>query len=112
MQNDIFFYFDHRLATPLAIDQWGWTEEDAVLYLGIILASGGVLSAFFFGSIGPLSKRIDERLLLILIGITPMLISRLVWYPMGSEKPPYIRNYTECGYEGPDDPALPLLPPS
>ena len=107
MPSDIFFYFDHRLATPLAIDQWGWTEEDAVLYLGIILASGGVLSAFFFGSIGPLSKRIDERLLLILIGITPMLISRLVWYPMGSEKPPYIGNYTECGYEGPDDPALP-----
>lgn len=91
----------------MAIDQWGWTEEDAVLYLGIILASGGVLSVFFFGSIGPLSKRFDERLLLIFTGITPMLISRLLMFPMGSEKPPYIGNYTECGYEVPDDPALP-----
>ena len=22
--------------TPLAIDQWGWTKEDAILYLGIV----------------------------------------------------------------------------
>ena len=36
-----------------------------------------------------------------------MLISRLLWYPMGSEKPPYIGNYTECGYDGPEDPDLP-----
>ena len=27
--------------------------------------------------------------------------------PMGSDKPSFIGNYTECGYEGPDDPLLP-----
>jgi ceroid-lipofuscinosis MFS transporter 7 len=84
----------------MAIDQWGWSEEDTLLYLGIILASGGVLSGFCFGSIGPLSKRFDERLLLIFGGIAPMILARLLMMPMGSDEIPFVGNYTECGYEG------------
>jgi hypothetical protein len=27
----------------MAMDQWGWNEEDTILYLGITMACGGVL---------------------------------------------------------------------
>jgi hypothetical protein len=32
-----------RILTPMAMDQWGWNEEDTILYLGITMACGGVL---------------------------------------------------------------------
>ena len=100
-----------RLVTPIAKDNFGWSNKDAILYLGITLASGGVLSLFCFGSIGPLTRRFDERLLLIFVGIVPLILSRLCMMPMGSDKPTFIGNYTGCGYEGPDDPALPYAAP-
>ena len=83
-----------RLVTPIAKDNFGWSNKDAILYLGITLASGGVLSLFCFGSIGPLSRRLDERLLLIFVGILPLIISRLFMMPMGSESPPLNVNAT------------------
>ncbi len=82
------------------MDQWAWTEEDALLYLGIILASGGVLSGFCFGAIGPLSKRFNERTLLIFAGLVPMNIARVLMFPMGSDYPKFVGNYTECGVPG------------
>ena len=80
----------------MAIDQWGWTEEDTILYIGITMAAGGVLAAFCFAAIGPLSKRFNEKLLLIFVGIIPLIVGRLVMMPMGSTKPPFIGNITEC----------------
>ena len=46
-----------RLGTPLCMDQFGWSEEDTVLYFGILVASLGVMSVILFASIGPLTKR-------------------------------------------------------
>ena len=46
-----------------------------------------------------------------MVGIVPSIISRLFMMPMGSDKPSFIGNYTECGYEGPDDPLLPYTTP-
>ena len=51
--NLLFF----RLGTPLCMDQFGWSEEDTVLYFGILVASLGVMSVILFASIGPLTKR-------------------------------------------------------
>ena len=92
-------------------DNFGWSNKDAILYLGILLASGGVLSLFCFGSIGPLSRRLDERILFIMVGVVPSIISRLFMMPMGSNKPTFIGNYTECSFEGPDDPLLTYTSP-
>jgi hypothetical protein len=39
------------------MDQFGWTESEAILYMGILLASGGVIVVICFWSVGPLSKR-------------------------------------------------------
>ena len=30
------------------MDQWGWNEEDTILYLGITMACGGVLVNLFY----------------------------------------------------------------
>jgi hypothetical protein len=32
-----------RILTPLAMDQWNWKKEEAILRLGITMACGGVL---------------------------------------------------------------------
>lgn len=71
--------------TPLAIDQWGWTKEDAIMYLGITMAAGGILSGLCFATIGPLSKKFDERVLLICAGLFPMILGRVCMFPLGSE---------------------------
>lgn len=89
-----------RLLTPIANDHWGWSQQDAILYLGITMAAGGVLAGFCFSSVGPLCKRFDERLVLIFCGIFPMIIGRLMMMPMGKDNPPFVGNVTDCpGHE-------------
>ena len=39
------------------MDQFGWTESEAVLYIGILLAVGGLVTVACFWAVGPLSKR-------------------------------------------------------
>lgn len=80
----------------MAIDQFGWSKEDTILYIGISMAAGGVLAAFCFAAIGPLSKRFDERLILIILGIIPMIVGRLVMMPTGSTMPPLRGNFSDC----------------
>ena len=80
----------------MAMDQWSWVEEDALLYNGITIAAGGILTGFCFATIGPLSKKIDERLLLIFAGIIPMILGRIVMMPFGDEHPEFIGDPNEC----------------
>ncbi len=82
------------------MDNFAWQKKEAIQYLGVTLAAGGLLSAFCFGAIGPLSKRINERLLLIFAGICPMIIGRLIMMPMGADTPYFIGNYSDCGVPG------------
>ena len=76
------------------MDMWGWSKEEAVRNLSVTMTIGGILAAACFGSIGPLAKRFDERNLLLFMGIIPMIISRLIYIPMGSELPPMFNNST------------------
>ena len=86
--------FNCRIATPFAMDMWGWSREETVRYLGITMAIGGIIGAACFGTIGPLAKRFDERNLLLFMGIIPMIIARLITIPLGSELPPMFSNST------------------
>ena len=88
------------LVTPLAVNNFGWSNEKAIEFLGWMMASMSLLSVFCFGSIGPLSKRIDERLMLIFAGVIPMIIGRLIMMPMGKDPPPFAGSYEYCGVEG------------
>ena len=80
---------------PIALDQWGWEEADAVLYIGIVMVAGGVMAGFCYASIGPLSKRFDERLIMLFCGILPMVLGRFIVFPTGSTYPPFKGNASE-----------------
>ena len=72
------------------MDQWAWTRQQAVRYLGINMACGALVGVTCFGCIGPLAKKFDDRKLLIFIGLIPLIIGKIVLIPMGSNKPLYI----------------------
>jgi len=50
-----------------------------------------------FATIGPLSRRFDERLLFVVAGILPMIIGRIVMFPYGSELPVIPRPANKTG---------------
>ena len=35
---------DFSLLTPVAKDNFGWTNEDTILYLSILMATGGIIA--------------------------------------------------------------------
>jgi len=76
------------IGVPLCQQQLGWSEEESVQTLGILMSAGAVLSLVCFGSIGPLTRKFDERLVYLLLGILPMMLSRVAHIPMGSGFPP------------------------
>jgi len=76
------------IGVPLCQQQLGWSEEKSIRILGILMSAGAVLSLICFGLIGPLTKKFDERLVYLLLGILPMLFSRVAHIPMGSGFPP------------------------
>ena len=78
------------------MDMWGWSSEKTVRYLGASSAIGSCIATICFGSVGPLSKKIDERTLLIFMGLMPMIVARLITIPLGSELPPMFSNSTSA----------------
>ena len=41
----------------MCLDEFGWTDSEAVLYLGIAMTVGGIIAMGCFLSVGPLAKR-------------------------------------------------------
>ena len=76
------------------MDQFGWSREEAIRYLGIAMATGGITAGFIFTLAIPHTKKFDNRNTLILCGIIPFIISKLVILPMGNTYPPRIHNET------------------
>uniref|UniRef100_A0A5F8GWD8 Major facilitator superfamily domain containing 8 n=1 Tax=Monodelphis domestica TaxID=13616 RepID=A0A5F8GWD8_MONDO len=81
----IFALFE-TIATPLTMDMYAWTREQAVLYNGIILAALGVEAVMVFMGIKILSKRAGERALL-LGGLVVVFIGFFILLPWGSQFP-------------------------
>lgn len=52
------------LATPMAMDLLGYTEEEAVQKVGILLSTACVLTAFAFALSGPLAKRFSLQIII------------------------------------------------
>ena len=52
-----FLTLIYRLGTPLCMDHFGWSEEETVLYFGILISVVGLMAVFLFASVGPLCKR-------------------------------------------------------
>jgi len=72
----------------MIMDEFGWSEPDAVLYLGVAMTCGGVIALCMFFTVAKLAQRFDERMLLIICGIIPMMIGRILMLPWPSNDHP------------------------
>uniref|UniRef100_A0A9L0IIA3 Major facilitator superfamily domain containing 8 n=1 Tax=Equus asinus TaxID=9793 RepID=A0A9L0IIA3_EQUAS len=81
----IFALFE-TIVTPLTMDMYAWTREQAVLYGGIILAALGVEAVIIFMGIKLLSKKIGERAIL-LGGLIVVWVGFFILLPWGNQFP-------------------------
>merc|ERR1719350_1964205 len=75
------------IGVPLCQQQLGWNENESGRILGILMSAGAFISLFAFGSIGPITKKVDDRVVYLVLGILPMLLSRVAHIPMSSDYP-------------------------
>ncbi|XP_045408259.1 major facilitator superfamily domain-containing protein 8 isoform X3 [Lemur catta] len=81
----IFALFE-TIITPLTMDMYGWTQEQAVLYDGIILAALGVEAVVILLGVKLLSKKIGERAIL-LGGLIVVWVGFFILLPWGNQFP-------------------------
>ncbi|KAJ1527977.1 hypothetical protein ONE63_007907 [Megalurothrips usitatus] len=81
------FVLLETLGTPLTMDMFAWSKEQALYYMGILMAVGAVIACATFVAIGPLCKRFEERRVLIWGGFFLMVLGRALYLPWGSEPP-------------------------
>ncbi|GAB5570511.1 major facilitator superfamily domain-containing protein 8 isoform X1 [Prionailurus iriomotensis] len=74
------------IVTPLTMDMYAWTREQAVLYDGIILAALGVEAILIFMGVKLLSKKIGERAIL-LGGLIVVWVGFFILLPWGNQFP-------------------------
>ena len=93
---DINFTVMEVLTTPLAMDEFGWTESEATFNASIIFTVSYFVGFACFLSLKFLSSRFDERLLLIFTAYVPTLAARLLFIPWpNNEHPQTTQNLTE-----------------
>ncbi|ELK30906.1 Major facilitator superfamily domain-containing protein 8 [Myotis davidii] len=60
------------ILTPLTMDMYAWTREQAVLYDGIILAALGIEAVIIFMGVKSLAKKSEEKATLqLLLPLSP-----------------------------------------
>uniref|UniRef100_A0A2K5EVT6 Major facilitator superfamily domain containing 8 n=1 Tax=Aotus nancymaae TaxID=37293 RepID=A0A2K5EVT6_AOTNA len=81
----IFALFE-TIITPLTMDMYAWTQEQAVLYDGIILAALGVEAVVILLGVKLLSRKIGERAIL-LGGLIVVWVGFFILLPWGNQFP-------------------------
>lgn len=79
----------------MTMDQFAWTKQEALQYMGLLMAFGGIVACLTFGLINPLCKWFDERQVLIWGGFFLMFLGRVVHIPVGDAPPRMALNGTE-----------------
>lgn len=69
------------------MDQFAWTKEEAVKYMGLLMAVGAVVACVSFASIKPLTAKFEERKILLWGGFFLMALAAFSCIPIGSEPP-------------------------
>ena len=88
------FILLETIGTPICMQQLGWDEETSITNLGIIMALGAVVSLVCFATVPMITSRVDERIVLLLMGLVPMFLARLVALPPFWGDPPKLLNDT------------------
>uniref|UniRef100_F7E0C5 Major facilitator superfamily domain containing 8 n=1 Tax=Callithrix jacchus TaxID=9483 RepID=F7E0C5_CALJA len=81
----IFALFE-TIVTPLTMDMYAWTQVQAVLYDGIILAALGVEAVVIFLGVKLFSRKIGERAIL-LGGLIVVWVGFFILLPWGNQFP-------------------------
>ncbi|KAK7068027.1 Major facilitator superfamily domain-containing protein 8 [Halocaridina rubra] len=76
------------LAEPFVQDEYGWSDDKAVVIVGIALAVGGVLSVGMFAVSGILAKKYDERKVMLGLGFPLLIIGSFLALPWGNAEMP------------------------
>ncbi|MPC35351.1 Major facilitator superfamily domain-containing protein 8 [Portunus trituberculatus] len=85
----IFIYvLIETLAVPFVSDQYAWSDNQAQVIVGVALMAGGLLASAVFPFSGFLSRKFDERKVLLLGGFIPMIIGMLLFLPYPGMKIP------------------------
>lgn len=79
------FVLLESLGTPLTMEQFAWTKEQALQNMAILMTIGGAIACVTFFLISPLCKKFKESNVLIVGGFVVMIIGRLVHVPYGNE---------------------------
>ena len=66
--------------------------------MGFVTMGAAAMGVLVFGMIGPLAKRFDERLLLLVMGILPMLLGRAVMLPIPGVDHPPVNCFSEADW--------------
>lgn len=82
------FVLLETLGAPLTMDQFGWSESEALQRMGVLMSVGAVVACLTFAAINPLSKVFEERALLVWGGFTLTALGSLLCIPWGPDAPP------------------------
>ncbi|XP_037937280.1 major facilitator superfamily domain-containing protein 8 isoform X2 [Teleopsis dalmanni] len=81
------FVLLETLGTSLTMDQFAWTNDEAVLYMGLLMSVGAIVALVTFVGINPLCKIFPERFVLIWGGFALMVLGRVLYIPWGDSPP-------------------------
>ncbi|XP_031841265.1 CLN7/MFS domain-containing 8 [Nomia melanderi] len=82
------FVLLETLGTSLTMEQFGWSEKEALYYMGLLMSIGAIVSCISFVMIEPLCKRFNERKVMLWGGFFFMIIGRILYIPWGPGPPP------------------------
>ncbi|XP_064079304.1 major facilitator superfamily domain-containing protein 8-like isoform X2 [Macrobrachium nipponense] len=78
------FTLIETLAEPFVQDEYGWSNEKALIIVGVGLAIGGFWSVVMFTLSGYLCRRYDERKILLFLGYPLLVLGAFLFLPWGS----------------------------
>ncbi|XP_042237114.1 major facilitator superfamily domain-containing protein 8-like isoform X1 [Homarus americanus] len=72
------------LMTPMVMDEYAWTENRAMVIMGISTSVISLLNVFTYGITAVIVKKFDERLVMILGGFLPATVGMFLFLPWGN----------------------------
>lgn len=83
----MFFYvLFQAVISPISLDQFAWSHEQSLFYLGILLPSGTACSCVVFLLLPQLCQRFSEHNVFVYFAMLPLFLSQIVMIPIGSNK--------------------------
>ncbi|XP_049544774.1 major facilitator superfamily domain-containing protein 8-like isoform X2 [Anopheles darlingi] len=83
----MFFYVSFQTTlSPIALDQFSWSHEESLYYLGILLTVGTLCSCLIYLLLPYLSKTYNEHNVFVYIAILPLFLSQMMMIPTVEHK--------------------------